>query len=94
MLVTNWHFSGRATLHLPKPVNEMTSTFTPKPEKVKTSDIELEHVLLFLDDLFDNHDVDKDPAKKAIKYIRTSWCVVYDKYEQYCKKNASQTRSI
>jgi hypothetical protein len=43
-------------------------------------------VLLFLDDHFDNHDIDKDPAKKAIKYIRASLCTVYDKYEQYCKK--------
>ena len=64
----------------------MTSIFIPKPEKVKTPEIELEHELLFLDDHFDNHDIDKDPSQMAIKYIRTSWCVVYDKYEQYCKK--------
>ena len=43
-------------------------------------------MLLFLDDHFDNHDIDKDPAKKVIKYIRASLCTVYDKYEQYCKK--------
>ena len=46
-------------------------------------------MLLFLDDHFDNHDIDKDPAKKAIKYIRASLCTVYDKYEQYCKKCVS-----
>ena len=81
-----WELCGKATPHLPKVTTERTCRFIPKPEKVKTSDIEQEHMLLFLDDHFDNHDIDKDPAKKAIKYIRTSWCTVYDKYEQYCKK--------
>ena len=73
-------------MHLPQFVETSSSTYIPKPTKISTSDEELEHILLFLDDHFDNQDIDKDPAKKAIKYIRTSWVVVHEKYTQYCKK--------
>jgi hypothetical protein len=62
-------------------------------EKVKTSDSELEHILLFLDDHFDNHDVDKDPAKKAINILEHlgAWSMTS---MWKIAKNASQTRSI
>jgi hypothetical protein len=60
--------------------------YTPKPVVVKQSDTDLEYLLIFLDDHFERNDVDKDPTTESIRYVRTSWIVVHDKYSEYCKK--------
>ena len=77
---------GRASLRIPEPVEEFNETFTPKPQKSKKQDTDLEHVLLFLDDYFDLHDVDRDPTKPIFRYIKTTWHQVYDEYMMFCNR--------
>ena len=81
-----WSLCGRATMHLPEEiVDDIDKPFVPKPERVKQSDIDLEYLQIFLDDHFERNDVDRDPTTKSIRYIRTSWVVVHEKYIEFCK---------
>ena len=50
------------------------------------SETDLEYVLLFLDDYFEVSNVDRGPVNNKVRYIRTTWQTVHDKYVQYCKK--------
>jgi hypothetical protein len=77
---------GRATLYLPEPVTEVYQPFTPTSSTTLKSETDLEYVLLFLDDYFEVNDVDRDPVNNKVRYIRTTWQTVHEKYVQYCKK--------
>ena len=82
-----WVLCGRATLHLPEEiVEDIDMPYTLKPVVVKQSDTDLEYLLIFLDDHFERSYVDRDPATRSIRYVRTLWIVVHDKYSEYCIK--------
>ena len=90
-----WVLCGRATLRIPERANESgmdegADTLASKKRKRLRRDVQLEHVLIFLDDFFQNKDIDRDPTRKSVYYTKLSWLDIYDQYEDFCKKDGTQ----